>query len=249
MTGEQLHEMINRDLDGDLSPSEHRALEQVLRRNASARKLHAEIKAVASALSSVRQVEPPANLGNRIRADVRSRIAAAPAARRTWTESFRAFIQTPSFIRYGTVFTGGLVTGALLFMFLIHPQSSSNLSGDAATGTLMTHSETYTVDVQGAKGILTALQTESGKELTFRLTCDASTTTKLSYDPSRVKLENVREVESAGGPVVVNEGVVQMTGTGPQRCTLSFTGVKDSRVTVQVACAGGGTFSRDIQVH
>ncbi|HEX7572748.1 MAG TPA: hypothetical protein VF514_06615, partial [Bacteroidota bacterium] len=70
MTGEQLRELINRDVDGDLSPSERRELTGVLRRNASARKLHVEIKALGTALSSVRQVEPPANLGNRIRADV-----------------------------------------------------------------------------------------------------------------------------------------------------------------------------------
>ena len=247
MTGEQIRELINRDLDGDLSPTERRTLEQALRRNASARKLHAELKSLGTALSSVRQVEPPANLGNRIRADVRSRIS-VPQPRRTWMDSLRALIQAPTAVRYGSVFAGGLVCGALLFMFVIHP-SASIVSGDAATGTLMTHSETYTVELQGARGILTALQTETGKDLTFRLTCDAATTTKLTYDPSRVKLENVREVQSAGGPVVVNEGVIQLTGTGSQKCTLSFTGVKDSRVNVQVACAGGGTFNKDIQVH
>jgi hypothetical protein len=248
MTGEQLHDLINRDVDGDLSPSERRALTQALRRNASARKLHAEIKALAATLSSVRQVDPPAHLGNRIRAEVHSRIS-PPHTRRTWVESLRALVQTPSAVRYGTVFAGGLVTGALLFMFLIHPQPAANVSGDAATGTLLTHSETFPVNVDGAKGTLTAIATETGKELTFRLTCGASTTTRLTYDPSRVKLENLREVQSAGGPVVVNEGVVEMTGTGSQKCTLSFSGVKDSRIAVQVACAGGGTFRAEIQVR
>jgi hypothetical protein len=248
MTGEQLRELINRDVDGDLSPSERRELTGALRRNASARKLHTEIKALGTALSSVRQVEPPANLGNRIRADVRSRIS-TPPPRRTWLESLRAFVQTPSVLRYGTVFTGGLVTGALLFMFLVHPQPASNVSGDVATGTLLTHSETFPFDVNGAKGTLTAVSTETGKELTFRLTSGTSTTTKLTYDPSRVKLENVREVQSAGGPVVVNAGVVEMTGTGPQRCTVAFSGVRDSRITVQVAAAGGGTFNKEIQVR
>ncbi|HMK38360.1 MAG TPA: hypothetical protein VK569_03405, partial [Bacteroidota bacterium] len=142
--------------------------------------------------------------------------------------------------RYGTVFAGGLVTGALLFMFLIHPQPPVSVSGEVATGSLLSNAETFNVDVQGAKGTLTAIPTESGKELTFRLTCGSSTTTKLTFDPSRVKLENVREVQSAGGPVVVNQGVVEMTGTGSQRCTLAFTGVRDSRIMVQVSCAGGG---------
>ncbi len=248
MTGEQLRELIQRDVDGDLSPSERRTLTGALRRNASARKLHAEFRAIGSALSSVPQVEPPLNLGNRIRADIRSRVSAPPAGR-TWLESLRAFVQTPLAVRYGGVFAGGLVTGALLFMLLLHPQPTPIVSGDAASGTLLTHAETFTVDVQGAKGTLTAISTETGKELTFRLTCGASTTTKLTYDPSRVKLDNVREVQSAGGPVVVNEGVVEMTGTGSQKCTVSFTGVKDSRIAVQVACVGGGTFNKEIQVR
>ena len=248
MTGEQIRELIQRDVDGDLSPSEHRTLSQALRRSASARKLHSELLALRTDLSSVRQVQPPVNLGNRIRADIRSRVT-PPARRRTWRESLRALVHTPTTLRYGTVFAGGLVTGALLFMFVIHPQPASNLSGDVATGTLLTHSETFPVDLQGAKGMVTAVPTETGKELTFRLVCATQTTTKLSFDPSRVKLENVREVQSSGGPVVVNEGLVEMTGTGSQRCTLTFTGVRDSRISVQVACAGGGTFTKDIQVH
>jgi hypothetical protein len=249
MTGEQLRELIQRDVDGDLSPSERRTLTGALRRNPSARKLHTELLAVGTALSSVRQVEPPLNLGNRIRADIRSRVSAPPGGERTWLESLRAFVQTPLAVRYGGVFAGGLVTGALLFMLLLHPQPTPTVSGEAASGTLLTHAETFTVDVQGAKGTLTAISTETGKELTFRLTCGASTTTKLTYDPSRVKLDNVREVQSAGGPVVVNEGVVEMTGTGSQKCTVSFTGVRDSRIAVQVACAGGGTFNKEIQVR
>jgi hypothetical protein len=248
MTGEQIRELIHRDVDGDLSSSERRELAGALRRNATARKLHAEFMALGTALSSVRQVEPPANLGNRIRADVRSRVS-TPRPRRTWFESLRAALETPSVLRYGTVFTGGLVTGALLFMFLIHPQPASNVSGDVATGTLLTQSETFPFDVTGAKGTLTAVSTETGKELTFRLTSGTSTTTRLTYDPSRVKLENVREVQSAGGPVAVTAGVVEMTGTGSQKCTLTFSGVKDSRITVQVAATGGGTFNKEIQVH
>jgi hypothetical protein len=248
MTGEQIRDLIQRDVDSDLSPSERRTLAQALRRSTSARRLHSELLALRKDLSSVRQVEPPVNLGNRIRADIRSRIT-PQAPRRTWIESLRALIQTPTTLRYGTVFAGGLVTGALLFMFVIHPQPASNLSGDVATGTLLTHSETFPVDLQGAKGMVTAIPTEAGKELTFRLMCGTQTTTKLSFDPSRVKLENVREVQSSGGPVVVNEGVVEMTGTGSQRCTLTFTGVRDSRISVQVSCAGGGTFTKDIQVH
>ena len=248
MTGEQLRELINRDVDGDLSPSERRELTGVLRRNASARKLHVEIKALGTALSSVRHVEPPVNLANRIRADIRSRVS-TPPPRRTWLESLRAFVQTPSVLRYGTVFTGGLVTGALLLMFLLHPQPAANVSGDAATGALLTHSEVFPFDVNGAKGTLTALSTETGKELTFRLTAGTSTTTRLTYDPSRVKLENVREVQSAGGPVLVNPVVVEMTGTGSLKCTLVFSGVRDSRITVQVAATGGGTFNKEIQVR
>jgi hypothetical protein len=248
MTGEQIRELIQRDVDGDLSPSERRALDSALRRNAAARKLHSELKTLGTTLASVRRAEPPPNLENRIRADIRSRIAPHPS-RRSWIESLRTLVRTPTVLRYGTVFAGGLVTGALLFMFLIHPQPVAGVSGEAATGTLISNAESYSVDVHGAKGTLTAIPTEAGKELTLRIACAAPTTTKLTFDPSRVKLENVREFQSTGGPVVVNEGVVTVTGTGVQGCTLSFSGVRDSRITVQVACTGGGTFTRDIQVH
>jgi hypothetical protein len=248
MTEEHLRELINRDVDGDLSPSERRTLERAMRRNAPARRLHAEIKSVETLLSSLRQVEPPANLATRIRADIRSRVTPA-RSRQTWIASLGTILQTPTMVRYGTVFAGGLVTGAFLFLLLVHPQPSPVVSGDAATGSLLTHSEVYNVELQGAKGTLTAVQTERGKDMTLSLACGSPTTTKLTYDPSRVKLENVHEVQAAGGPVIVSDGVIQMTGTGSQRWSLSFTGVKDSRITVQVTSAGGGTFNRDIQVR
>ncbi len=247
MTGEQIRELIQRDVDGDLSPSERRSLDSALRRNAGARRLHAELKSLGTSLASVRQAEPPANLENKIRAGIRSRMV-PPPSRRSWIESLRALVRTPTVLRYGTVFAGGLVTGALLFMFLIHPQPSAGVSADAATGTLITNAESYPLDLQGARGTLNAIQTETGKELTLRLICAAPTTAKLTFDPSRVKLENIRDVQSAGG-ALVNDGVVSVTGTGPQKFTLSFTGVRDSRVTVQVTCTGGGSFTRDIQVR
>jgi len=195
MTAELIRELINRDVDGDLSPTEGRQLAQALRRNASARRLHAEIKALGTALSAVRQVEPPANLGNRIRAEVRSRMTApvhgaAPRSQvRSWMESLRALVSAPSAVRYATVFAGGIVTGAFLFMFLIHPQPAPGVSGEAATGTLLAHSESFPVNVPGAEGMLTAIPTENGKELTFRLLCGAATTTR----PQRKPMEGEKE--------------------------------------------------------
>ena len=158
MTGEQIRELIQRDVDGDLSPSERRALDSALRRNAAARKLHSELKTLGTTLASVRNAEPPPNLENRIRADIRSRIAPHPS-RRSWIESLRTLVRTPTVLRYGTVFAGGLVTGALLFMFLIHPQPVAGVSGEAATGTLISNAESYSVDVHGAPAYRLALQT------------------------------------------------------------------------------------------
>jgi len=259
MTAEELRELINREIDGDLSPSEKRQLAQALRRNPRARLLQSELKNVASALASVRSVDPPVHMAGRIGAEIRARAAASASVtaharaavdrRASWWEPVRSVVLGPSAVRYGSVFAGGLVAGALLFMLLVHPQPAPSVSGAAATGTLLSQSESYPVNVPGAQGTVTAVPTENGKELTFRLSCTSATTTKFSYDPSRVKLENLREIQSTGGPVAVNDGVVQITGTGAQRCTLLFSGVRDSKVSVQIASTAGGSFHAEFQVH
>ncbi|HTO94614.1 MAG TPA: hypothetical protein VMM80_09560, partial [Bacteroidota bacterium] len=155
----------------------------------------------------------------------------------------------PSMVRYGTVFAGGLVAGALLFMVIVRPGPAPSVSGSAATGSLLAQSESFPVNVPGTQGTVTAIPTETGKELTLRLNCSSATTTKLMFDPSRVKLENLSELQSAGGPVAVNNGTVEITGTGTQKCTLLFSGVKDSKISVQIASAAGGSFHAEVQVH
>ena len=258
MTAEELRELINREIDSDLSPSEQRRLAQAVRRNPQARRLRAEMKETAAALASVRAAEPPVHMASRISAEIRSRAAAsvssgrrapAPAGGRSMWESFSATVFGTSFVRYGSVFAGGLVAGALLFMLVAHPEPAPSVAGSAATGTLLAQSQSFPVNVPGTQGTVTAVSTETGKELTLRLNCSSATTTRLVYDPSRVKLENLSELQSAGGPVAVNNGVVEITGTGTQKCTLLFSGVRDSKLSVQIASSAGGSFHAEVQVH
>ena len=255
MTAEELRELINREIDGDLSPSEKRRLAQALRRNTAARRLQAELKQAATQLASLRAVDPPAHMAGRIGAEVRARAAAvthardAVARRASWWESMSANVFGPSMVRYGSVFAGGLVAGALLFMLVVRPERAPVVPGNVASGTLLAQGESYPVNVPGAQGTVTALATENGKELTVRLSCTSATTTKLMYDPSRVKLENLSELQAAGGPVAVNNGVVELSGTGTQKCTLLFSGVKDSKLSVQIASSAGGSFHAEVQVH
>ena len=259
MTAEELRELINREIDGDLSPSEKRRLAQALRRNPGARRLQAELKQVGTHLASLRAVDPPAHLAGRIGADVRARAAALTAAgshartavarRALMWESSGSAVFGQSMVRYGSVFAGGLIAGALLFMLILRPEPAPVVPGNAATGTLLAQSESFPVNVPGAQGTVTAVPTETGKELTLRLSCSSATTTKLMYDPSRVKLENLSELQSAGGPVAVNNGVVEISGTGTQKCTLLFSGVKDSKLSVQIASSAGGSFHAEVQVH
>jgi len=259
MTAEELRELINREIDGDLSPSEQRRLTQALRRNPPARRLRTELKETASALASVRAAEPPVHMASRIRAEVRARAAsfapagtparAAAPGRGSWWASISAAVLGTSTVRYGAVFAGGLVAGALIFMLAVHPEPAPSVAGSAATGTLLAQSQSFPVNVPGTQGTVSAVTTETGKELTLRLNCSSATTTRLIYDPSRVKLENLSELQSAGGPVAVNNGVVEITGTGTQKCTLLFSGVKDSRLSVQIASSAGGSFQAEVQVH
>ena len=80
----KLRQLINRDVDGELSDKERARLRESLRRNGPARRLHSELLALNSALASLPAAEPPVHLANRIRAAVHAGDPLVVPAHRRW---------------------------------------------------------------------------------------------------------------------------------------------------------------------
>ncbi|HXX62454.1 MAG TPA: hypothetical protein VEO56_01545 [Bacteroidota bacterium] len=248
MTPNEMHQLINRGIDGDLTGAEQRKLDQLLRRSAPARKMHADLSALAHSLDTMTVADPPVHLAQRIHARV-----AAPSPSAVKRPSILAALRTQlglgQMVRYGSVFAGGLVLGAFLFMILVNPQGGTQIADESAAGSLLSKADTYTISLTGASGTVVSLPTPTGREVTLQLTCTSPTNVRFAFDPSRVKLENLRQVPQTTPPANVANGLIEMTVTGSERTNLSFGGVQDSRLSLEVSSTMGGSYRTEIPVH
>ena len=63
---ERIEELINKEIDGVLTPREVAELRKHLEKNAAAAKLNQELHALARRLAEIPQVDPPAHLKKHI---------------------------------------------------------------------------------------------------------------------------------------------------------------------------------------
>jgi len=248
MTQNEMHQLINRGIDGDLTGAEQRKLEQLLRRSASARKMHGELSALAHSLNTMTVADAPVHLAQRVHASI-----APPSPTQVKRPSMFAALRTQlglsQMVRYGSVFAGGLVLGAFVFMLLVNPQGGAQIADESAAGSLLSKADTYTISLTGASGTVVSLPTPTGREVTLQLTATSPTTVRFAFDPSRVKLENLHQFPQTTPPANVGNGLIEMSVTGSERTNLSFGGVQDSRLSLEVSSTMGGTYRTEIPVH
>jgi len=122
MITERTMQLINADIDGELSLAEQSELESTLESSAEARAMKAELLKLNNLMSSLPEQQPPADLNNRILQNIKLPLHKAPFAFSGWFASFQ-----PA--------TAGLAFAAgLLFTVGFYELSSDRLAtGDPAS--------------------------------------------------------------------------------------------------------------------
>ncbi|MEW6509805.1 MAG: hypothetical protein AB1428_02470 [Bacteroidota bacterium] len=250
MIDAKVKDLINRDIDGVLSGDEKRRLGQAMRRNTQARRLHEELSRLTSALEAIPQADPPAHLANRIRAAVHAGEALPAPRRRAWRDLLGTLIHPSLPLRYASVFAGGLAVGVLLFALFLQPVNVATMEDGAAAGSLVARTETVSVDAGGAAGTITIVRRAGIRDIGLRLALPAGVTAQVAYDPSRVALGALRGIETTAGSVTVRDGLLELTGTGVQGCTLEVI-PRAAGASVSVALMAGThqVFSRVIPLE
>jgi hypothetical protein len=249
MIDTKLKDLINRDIDGVLSGDEKRRLEHVMHRNGQARRLHTELSRMSSTLRGIPQAEPPAHLANRIRAAVHAGETLLAPRRRTWRDLVGTLIHPSSPLRYASIFAGGVAVGVLLFTLFLQPVNVATMEDGAAAGSLVARTETVSVDAGGAAGTITIVRREGIRDIGLRLALPAGVTAQVAYDPARVALGALRGIETTAGSVTVRDGLLELTGTGVQGCTLEvIPRAAGASVSVDLVSGGATLYSRTILI-
>ena len=221
-------DLIQRELDGELSPSERSTLASIIAANPEAADLRRSLRAVSRSLQSLHPRTAPPALKPSImrRLEARQR---APRPRSPILAGAVGFIQSLDPRR---AFVGGLVTGlavALIAMVVVVPAAlqERDLSGAMLlTGSSPVVAPTARVPVAdaGVRGMLTMESTGQYRIATVDLIADETVGSAIvSYPDDMVRLAAVRPHDAGSAPLAAGDGRVELGRQGRTRVELFFT--------------------------
>lgn len=207
-------ELISAGLDGELSPKEQRAHDDLLARSEEARRLRAELFGVGAAIASLPERRPPAGLADKVLAKMAPRDSNVVPLNRGWRRA-----QVP------LAFAAGLLLALVIprwLPFEAGPGDHGRMSGTLAPATQHLPGSGHVIDTEGLKGSIMLGRRGDTPTLEFRLRA-----------PEPLEVEVVLNDESAafGGIVPIGTGPAWRDGR------LEFTGG-----TVRVVGDGAAAF-------
>ncbi|MBP7147580.1 MAG: hypothetical protein KBD01_08545 [Acidobacteria bacterium] len=214
-------ELVQRELDGDLSPEESRLLAQWLAADPELRRARDELREVTALLDEAGEVEPPLGFGAEIAAAVRARTG-RPATRR--------FPGRSSAARRIWAAAAGIVLGALGYHLVarqfaeVEPAAVSGSIANARAGAPFAD---LPLDAGGLRGRLAASAIPGGVRLDVDLAGEGAVV--LAFDPAEVRVSEFARL--AGGDAVVSSRPGELT-LGPGRVRVLL----DSAVGARLRC-------------
>lgn len=146
MIKQHYFELMNRDIDGAISPAEQVELRKYLAENEEARSFYNELVVTSAKLRKVRQVEPPATLKESIMAALpaahRARASVRQPKRDFWATAGNWLFPSPS-----ATLAVGVVAGALVMFFTINVLDGTHAVTDSQVGGTMLPNATTTMQL------------------------------------------------------------------------------------------------------
>jgi anti-sigma factor RsiW len=249
MTKDGLHDLIQRDLDGDLAEAERKRLQEGLRRSVAARREHEEFRALSSMLGSMEEVEPPAQLADHIRAAVRGEDATVGPVRSLLNRIRSTLQERRRSVQFSVAFAGGLMAGVILFAVLGGPLKNWYVADSDATGSLAVQLGTIPITGEGVQGTVNVARTPTGRELTLNVISRSPAAVRLSYNAAEVTIASIKEIATSGGEMTIRPGLVQMDHSTLTHCAISFSTRGEADVQLVVAPASGRAFQTTIPIR
>jgi anti-sigma factor RsiW len=125
VNGDHIHDLIQADLDGELSVAERAELARVLLQDPEARRLHDEFRRTDQLLRGVLQVEPPANLRTTVLAGTAMSVRPGASVRRQYG--------WPPY-RVAAAILGGLLIVGISYILREGGAPGTDLQGSMAAG-------------------------------------------------------------------------------------------------------------------
>lgn len=231
MTEERLIELINKEIDGLNSASEHEELMQSVSSNEHAARLYRDLLQTTKALQDVGQAQPPSYLRSHIMNSINAS-RALPDRRvgrlSSWMEVFRG----RPIARYALVFASGLCIG-ILFLVLASPwQHHAEPDASMVSGSMALFPDLHRLPAlesarfegEGVSGVFRTYKSGGNVFVEIEVQSSEKLTIELNSDPMELKFGGVRRSADAEGDVNVTQGKIWLSGTRSEQAIVAFFG-------------------------
>ncbi|MDJ0813960.1 MAG: zf-HC2 domain-containing protein [Woeseiaceae bacterium] len=239
-------ELINADIDGEISPADKQELEAALAADPEAQAMHAELSGLSRALHELPDLDPPPHLKHAIMASVPG--PQKEPAREGWLQSLFA---APA-LRYAGMFAAG----ALLTLSLVSSDQLSDRAFTDVTGLVGTISsevpegpdvQTARIDRPEVAGRVSLRSSGPLLIVDFDLVSSGPVDIEASYSDQTVWFNGFAQLESTGASVSAEAGRFTMQIDGKRRSAVFLHNAGDRDVAINLQFKSGDAVVYDTE--
>ncbi|MDX1507421.1 MAG: hypothetical protein R3358_04010, partial [Woeseiaceae bacterium] len=209
-------ELINADIDGEITSDDKAELARVLERNAEARVMHEQLSALCESLDSEAQLDPPTHLRHVIMNQVPEKTVEPESE--SW---LHALFVTPA-VRYAATFAAGVI---MTILILDSGQIEQTRFDDMTrlVGTVSDTSEygpavaTMTVNKAQVAGQVALRRADPIMILDFNLATSGPVDIVASYTDRTVWFNGFAQLEATGTSISADDGEIRIQVNGKRR--------------------------------
>jgi len=241
-------ELINADIDGEISPADKDTLEAVMAESPEAQAMHAELSGLSSSLDELPDLDAPPYLIHTIMAEVPK---SESQDRRG--DFLRGLFAAPA-LRYAAMFAAGSV----LTLSLVSSDQVSERAFTDVTGLVGTISsevpvgpgiQTLQIDRTDVAGHITLRSSGPLLIVDFDLVSNGPIDIVASYSDQSVWFNGFAQLESPGASISAESGRISMKINGKRRYALYLHNAGDRNVSINLRFMSDGevVYETDIQ--
>ena len=235
---QKYQDLINADIDGEISAEEHAELQAFLADSAEGRALHGELSSLCHALDTTEEEAPPVHLRHVIMNSIPQ-----PPAPESSPGVFKTLFAAPA-LRYALSFAGGVV----LALSVANTGQVSNHAFDNVTGLVGTVAEPVdatlasfvSVDELDVAGVVSLRSAGTLLILDFDLVAKDHIEVEADYSDPSIWFNGFAQLPSEGTTVSAESGLVRLGMAGKRRYAvyLHNQGGRDATVKLRFLANG-----------